>query len=202
MSGNITICFTDTETTGLDQREDSIIQIAMIKVEHNPKNPLELRELASFESKLVLPEGAVVPAEVAAINGYTEELWAKEALPRKEVMKEYLNHLRWSAFGGQNPAFDHRFIDQELYNLGLSWPKMSHYRLWAVEMLAVPLDILGFIDNIKQETLMKFFQLGDQKHDALDDIRNSVKIYRRLLWIHYRGLSESAIAEAIALRDD
>jgi DNA polymerase III epsilon subunit-like protein len=196
-----TICFTDGETTGFDPHTEHIIQLAMIKVQHVPDNPLELKVLVELERKWVLPEGAVVSREVAAINGYDPETWEKEAVDRREALAEYFGHLEWSAFGGQNPTFDYNFIDIEARRQGVQWPKRRHYRLWAVEMLAVPLCELGYLRDVKQETMAAFFKLGDQTHDALDDVRQSVEIYRRLFWLHCRGLTDEHVQDAVNLGD-
>jgi hypothetical protein len=58
---------------------------------------------------------------------------------------------------------------------------MQGYRLVAVEMLAWPLYLNGKIPNVKQESLVEYFGLGKQTHDAWDDILQCAEIYRRLV---------------------
>lgn len=194
------VCFTDTETTGLNFREEKIIQLAMMKIRYNPSDPLDIQLVSSMEAKLEI-DPSRVSREAAELNGYDPDVWAKEAKDRRFVMKQYLTHLEWSQFGGQNPKFDWLFIDQELQELKLAWPKLLGYTLWAVEMLALPLRLSGYIQNAKQETLCDFFKLGKQTHEALDDVRQSVRINQRLLSINIKGISEESIQDAVDMED-
>lgn len=195
----LTICFTDTETTGFFHRNCHIIQIGVLKIAHPKDDPLDLRVISEFERKLDLPEGVEVSDEVAKLNGYDAAVWKVEGKPRRETMLEYIKLLSRSSFGGQNPQFDYRFIDEELYRQGLDWPKMKNYSLFSVDMLARPLQLAGLIQNVKQETISEFFDLGEQTHDALGDIRQAVRIYQKLLHLSFFGLSDSSVADAMAL---
>lgn len=180
MAYETTLVFVDTETTGLVHRFNHIIQLAYIKLIESP-TPLDLKELKTVEMKLRLPEGVTVPPDVAKLNGYDPAVWAREAIPREEAIDQFLQDLTWSSFGGQNPQFDYRFIDEELFRQKKSWPKMANYSLYSVDAMARPLQKKGLIQNVKQETLCAFFNIGAQTHDALDDIRQAVEIYKRLL---------------------
>lgn len=201
MHNGITVCFSDTETTGLDERSNYIVQLAMIKVEHGREDPLDLQVLDEREWKVRLPEGYEMAPDVAAFNGYDEGVWEKEALSRREVLFEFLKHLEGSSFGGQNACFDWRFIREEARREEISMPRMANYSLFTIEMLARPLQLLGFIENVKQQTLTRFFNIGMQEHDALTDIRQAVQVYQRLLWLHFQGLSKELIQESQQLGD-
>jgi DNA polymerase III epsilon subunit-like protein len=174
------ISFVDTETTGLDPANEDIIQIAVMKVMHLPGSTEVIPvEEGTLEMK-ILPTKPV-PAEAAAINGYKEEVWAAEAIPLAEAMEKFFKFIEWTNFGGQNPKFDKVFLEEAAKRCNLQWPRMSGYRLVAVEMLAWPLFLAGKIRNVKQETLAEYLGLGKQTHDAFDDIRQSVQIYSRLI---------------------
>lgn len=192
----ITICFTDAETTGFAPHEHYMIQIAMVKVVHPRERPLDLEVLAEKEWKILLPEGFDMPPEAAAINGYDEAVWQKEGCPRREVLFAYFDQLAGASFGGQNACFDWRFVQEEARRENISMPRLQHYSLFTVEMLARPLALLGYIENVKLQTMARFFNVGMQKHDALTDIRQTVEVYKRLLWLHFQGLSEELIQEA------
>lgn len=192
----ITVCFTDTETTGLNEFEHYITQVAVIKVSHPRTDPLALRVLEEREWKVELPEGYEVSPEIAALNGYNEGVWAAEALPRRKVLFEYFDLLQGSTFGGQNAWFDWGFVRMEARREGISPPRMQNYSLYSIEMLALPLQLLGFIENKKQRTLVQFFNIGMQEHDALSDIRQAVEVYKRLLWMSFQGLTPEIVREA------
>lgn len=191
------ICITDTETTGFVPRDTCIIQIAVAKIKHNI-DPLDIQLVSVREWKLQLPEGFTISPKVASINGYAAEVWRDQAEDRRLVILEYLKLLEWSSFGGQNPQFDYRHIDEELYRQGLSWPKMKHYTLFSVDMLARPLQIMGYVKDVKQETLSNFFGLGKQTHDALSDVRQCVELYRRLMWLACKGFSQEAVQDSVS----
>jgi DNA polymerase-3 subunit epsilon/ATP-dependent DNA helicase DinG len=183
------ISFVDTETTGLDSEEDEIIQIAVVKAVHPAgSSDLHFIENGTMEIK-VLPTQKV-PAEVAKLNGYNDEVWAKEGVPLDKAMLRFLKFIEWTNFAGQNPAFDQAFLKASAKRCKLPWPRMQGYRLIAVEMLAWPLLLAGKIPNVKQETLVKYLGLGEQTHDALDDVRQCAQIYSRLIGPVARGVAE------------
>lgn len=192
----ITICFTDTETGGLVPRSTCIIQIGVVKVEHSLKDPLDMRVLYEWERKLKIPEEHPVSERAAAVNGYRKEIWDEEARDRRLSMMEYCKMLEWSSFGGQNAQFDYRHIEEELFRQGLDWPRMKNYTLYSVEMLARPMYLMGYLPGVKQEEMASYFNLGKQTHDALDDVRQSVQIYRKLLFLCIHGLSEKTLQQA------
>ena len=177
------ITFTDTETTGLCHFEDEIIQIAAVKVIHHPEDYSIVERLPSKNCRMELKIKPTKPVseEVAKINGYDPEVWEEEAVSLEEAMEKYKNFVMYTNFGGQNPAFDKKFIDQAFKKVGIEWPRMQGYRLIATEMMAWPLLLAGKIPNVKQETLMKYLGLGKQTHDALDDVDNCIDIYTMLV---------------------
>ncbi len=173
------VSFTDLETGGLDEHEHPIIELGLVQIEHYDKErPWLIRPYNEWYSK-VAPE-MPVGEEAARINGYTPEKW--EGAPAvTDVLLKYFDMVQWTNFGGQNPAFDKKFIDATARRHGIQWPKMSGYRLVGTEMLSWKLLLEGKIENVKQETLAAFLGLGKQTHDALGDIRQCVKIYEKLL---------------------
>lgn len=175
------ICFTDTETTGLDPYDDEIIQIAAIKVMHHPEDSTKVVRLKDCTMELKIKPTKPVPPEVAKINGYDPEVWEEEAVSLEEAMEKYEKFVMWTNFGGQNPAFDKAFLTQAFKKCDIEWPRMQGYRLIATEMLAWPLLLAGKIPNVKQETLVRYFKMGMQTHDALDDVEQCVEIYSRLI---------------------
>lgn len=191
-----TVTLTDLETGGLNQRVHYPIQLAYIKLVHS-HDPYEMQVDCTSEFKLKLPDGYVVPEQAAKVNGYKPEIWAKSAVDRVTAYKEYLSVLAWSCFGGQNPSFDHKFLDEDFYRLGLEWPRLSYYGLVAVDSHARTLRLLGYVENVKQETLCRFFKLGEQTHDALDDILQCAEIYRRLLWLECLGFTDTNVQTAV-----
>lgn len=73
------LAFLDTETGGLTPGKDPVIEIATILAD------LEGKELARFESKISLRPGDVVSPEAAKINGYSPDVWSREARRRSSA---------------------------------------------------------------------------------------------------------------------
>lgn len=194
------VTFVDTETTGLGET-DVMTQIAAVRVLHNLSNPLDIAIEKRFEVKLDL-EGRTVPDKIAKLNGYDPEVWAREAVPRREGIRSVLELLEGSGIGGNNPSFDKTFLEREAAQHKLKWPKMRFYRLWAVDAMAIPLERLGYVENVKLDTLARFFNLGDQQHDAMSDIVMSIKVYHRLMYIWKAGTRPEVIEEARTLTDE
>ncbi len=175
------LAFTDTETSGLNPFEDEIIQIAAIKVIHPKDDPCNIAFVDGGRLEIKIKPTKQVPEEVAKINGYDPEVWDREGVTLDEAMLKYLKFIEWTNFCGQNPHFDKGFLECAALKCELPWPRMQGYRLVAVEMMAWPLFLSGKIENVKQETLARYFDLGEQTHDAMDDVEQSIEIYRRLL---------------------
>jgi DNA polymerase III epsilon subunit-like protein len=77
-------------------------------------------EKGRFEAKIFPTKE--VPEEVAKLNGYDPEVWAREAVSLDEAMLKYFKFLMWSNFGGQNPAFDKGFLLKAAEKCQLPWP--------------------------------------------------------------------------------
>jgi len=182
------VTFCDTETTGLNPHGgDQIIQIACIQIEHDLYDPKQIRELKTFECK-IKPD-MEVPPEAARLNGYDPEVWEREAIPRRDAIVQTFELMEWTHFGGKNPGFDKNFLEWEARRLGLSWPRMSGYTPIATEMTgAWALRLLGRIPNTKQESICNFLGLGEQTHDALNDVRQCVEYYKIFMSIQLDAL--------------
>lgn len=196
-----TVLLTDLETTGLDHKKDIPIQIAAVKLVHSVNDFTDIHMSCKMEYKLAMPKGKeIISAEVARLNGYSAEVWEKEAVSRNVAYSEYLNELEWSSFGGQNPKFDWNFLDSDFNRTKFSWPRLSYYGLVSVDTMARPLKLLGYVPNLKQAGLVKLFGIGEQTHDALNDICQAAEIYRRCCWLSEKGFKDSNVQEAVDMK--
>lgn len=185
MTKPYTVCLTDIETTGLNSRTNSIIQIAALKIElTHTTDSISWGLLGRFEAKVIAP----VDFKGSPYNSYDREVWAGEAVKIHEALYDYFKFLKGSSFGGQNPAFDHAFLDDSARLLDQSWPKLAHYRKLDVSSLALPLVAQGRIPNASQTALAEYFGLGKQPHDALGDVWQSFEILRRLYKMTMTGM--------------
>ena len=113
--------FYDTETTGLplfsepsgDPRQPHIVQLGAVLIDLDSREELETLD------EIILPEGWVVPDDVAAIHGITTERALEVGKPAKDVISEFMR-LWGSPFGqvvrhGFNEPFDARLLRIALF---------------------------------------------------------------------------------------
>jgi DNA polymerase-3 subunit epsilon len=101
----------DTETTGLDSREDRIIEIGGIELrDHFPTG----RTIHLY----INPDGRKVHPDALAVHGITDEFLADKPVFSKVVQEilEFFDGAQWIA---HNANFDMGFINAELARVGL-----------------------------------------------------------------------------------
>jgi DNA polymerase-3 subunit epsilon len=170
-AGEIFTAF-DLETTGLDNRVDSIIEIGAVKFNRQAV-------LGSY-SQLIDP-GFPMPAEAGRVNNISDEMLAGKP-PIQETLPEFLRFAADSIILAHNAPFDCGFTNSSLSRLfddgyvpypALPWriadtlplarrllPGMAHYNL---QFLAETLGIRA-----------------EAAHRALDDARLCMEIFTYL----------------------
>jgi len=172
------LAFTDTETTGLDPKIHELTEVAIIRID-----PYTLEEKARFH-RYFLPF-APPSEEVVKINGYSEALWRERGakpICREDVV-EIGAVLKGSAFAGQNPTFDRGFIHAAF---GVYLPTLEmDYHLIDVATLAWPLVVAGLLPGMGLKHSRKLFDCaGEQTHSALQDILDTIHVYKQLMEIY------------------
>lgn len=105
------LAIVDLETTGTRPARDRITEIGVIEVERF--------EVVSEWSTLVNP-GVVVPAEIQALTGITQEMLA--AAPRfAELAEDLYERLAGRVFVAHNARFDYGFLRREFDRAGLKF---------------------------------------------------------------------------------
>ncbi len=184
----------DIETGGLESWRP-ILQIAAIALNS------QLHELETFEAKLRFRRRLVDPVALRK-NNYSPELWRKSARPGRDVAADFAEFLRRhatveiSAPGGQtyrvaqlvahNAAFDGTFLKAWFERMGLFLP--GHFRLLCTIQRAAWLfcedKLLTPPKDYSLGTLCEYFGVplrADQAHDALNDARATVDLYRAMM---------------------
>lgn len=128
----------DTETGGLDPRENPLLSVSLIEVDENlnPKRSLNL---------FILPEeGKVITPEAVKVNGYTPELWAERgALTLTQAFNRLAGWLpRGSEMLAHNAPFDKGFIAAGEKTTGIDLRTSRHWRDSMIAFLFVT-DALG-----------------------------------------------------------
>ena len=194
MDGSEKLVFMDLETAGLEFCRP-IIQIAAVAVDSR------LVELESFEIKIRFDEAEADPQSLTK-NHYSAGRWHREAAEPLQAARVFGNFLRRHAtvdlFSSANKRyqvaqlvahngerFDGPFLQAWYRRLGLFCPARymvlctKQRALWLFEedrTLTPPADF-------KLVTLCQYFAVplsADQAHDALNDVRATVALYREI----------------------
>ena len=113
------IIFLDTETTGLDSRNDRLIELAAIKVVREECNLQIAREMDSF---IKLPEGMKLDKQIIELTGITNEDLLFKGKESKFVFQQFATMLaeEKTLLVAYNAQFDLNFIYWGLFREGLT----------------------------------------------------------------------------------
>lgn len=183
--------YLDCETAGLDPKKNPIIQISGI---------IEIDDqiVKEFDFKLrPLPTDTIDPKALEVNHITAEQLTDPERLEPIEAYKKlksiFLTYIdRYNKedklyLMGQNVGFDYGFIQELWKRQGDDYlGSFIHYHKIDLIALTATLRLSGKLTkeklpNMKLETLCRYFGLGEQKHDSLDDIRKTRDIFLRMV---------------------
>lgn len=108
----ITVAILDTETTGLDQNKDKLIELGIVMVEIDPVTGQAYRVLKVF-NELEDP-GFSIPAESTRIHNITNEMVSGKRINDSEVESLLSNA---SLIVAHNAGFDRPFVERRFPNL-------------------------------------------------------------------------------------
>ena len=169
------VCFVDTETSGLDPTYHDIVEIAAIITDEN------LNELERYESKVKLRNPNRLDPGAAKINGYREEVWAKEARPFWEFqgwLSRLIPYGHVAIPVGHKVDFDRQFIESYYKPIGKFCP--IAYHMIDTAGLSMVLKLAGVIDvpDVKLGTVCQALKFQEQPtHRAMDDCEAAKRIF-------------------------
>lgn len=159
------LAFVDIETTGLHASYDRIIEIAIIRVEHNT--------ITNTYSSLINPQTAI-PRNIEMITGIRahELIHAPTFHEIKEIIFPLISDC---VFVAHNVSFDYNFIKQELLRQKISYT--------AKQFCTVKLSrkLYPTYNHHNLDSIIKRFNFRCQKrHRALDDATILVEFYKKV----------------------
>jgi DNA polymerase III epsilon subunit-like protein len=192
MEGKMKAIFLDTETTGFDPIKNDVVQVAaIIEIDEKITQTVNLFcQPFSFES---------IAKESLEITGKTIKDLKAYPSP-KEVYRELItlfSNLGIDKYNkkdklimiGQNPQFDYNFMREFFKKNGDdywgSWVSNHTVDLKTAIALLRYRGIIPQLDNLKLETIAKYFEIEFKAHDAMEDIKVTRKIFRYIVdgWI-------------------
>jgi DNA polymerase III epsilon subunit family exonuclease len=161
-----TIVVFDLETTGLDPREDGIIEIGGIKL----RNMEPVEEFSS----LVKPSRPI-SEQITTLTGITNEELV-DAPSIKTVLPAFLDFFSDSILIAHNAEFDIGFLTATCSRLGyqLHWPSLCTLKMSRAMLPDLPSKNL---DSLAQHYQLRF----ESRHRSIGDIKVTVEVLKRLL---------------------
>lgn len=151
----------DLETTGLNPVTSDIIEIGAILVSED--------KIVTKFSELVDP-GTNIPAEITRLTGITNKMVKGKLSPEEAIskLKKFIGDLPVVAYNAY--GFDIHFLNK--YRLK---PKNIY------DLVDLTFFILPTLEHYSAQYLAQYFNLGKEKHRALDDCEIEYKILKSLL---------------------
>ena len=189
--------FFDTETTGLPRDWNAplnsrtlanwprMVQLAWILCDDAGN------ELASA-SRIILPQGYVIPPEAAKVHGITTERALAEGISLAEALDEVLPRIEQATFAvAHNISFDEKILGAEFLRLGRPTPflkKPLHCTMKeSTQFCALP-GMYGFkYPNLTELHRKLFKKAFADAHDAFADVRACKAAYYELRTLGVMG---------------
>jgi len=157
----------DTETTGLNAREDTLIEIAAVKMKDG-------RIIDSY-SKLIDPERKL-SSKISEITGITQDMLVNQPKLR-EVLPEFRAFAKGSILVAHNAEFDVGFLSQSAIAIG-----MEPWTQPVIDTLALARVIYPGEKNYRLKTLAQKFKVElVNHHRALADAEATGKVFTYML---------------------
>ena len=162
----------DIETTGLDPRFDSIIEIAAIKVRNN--------KITDSFNTLVKPDytnkSGYISTFITDLTGISNEMIEQNGISEFEAMKQFHDFIEDDILIGYNINFDINFI-YDSFTAQLERPLINSF----VDVLRIARKQLKELKNHKLKTLIEYYHLPyNNHHRAKEDCYITVDILNRL----------------------
>lgn len=153
----------DTETTGIDHKNDEIIELAALALE---KRDGQIVTADSMDLFLRLSPGRSLPPEITALTGITPEMLEREGLSKEEAARRFVSFLvPKTLVVAYNAQFDLCFLFYFLQRLGLAGALKGIEMLDALSIYKDRRDYPHKLANAIEAYALR----GQNTHRAIDD---------------------------------
>lgn len=184
------ILVVDVETTGLNSKEDRVIEFGAVALD---KDGNEVGRI----SQLVDPGVSISPF-ITQITGITNAMIRKDGIPFEKCAKRifnWINSCTWIC--GQNVDFDKRFLSNELSLCDLHLPEKPTLDTLELSRRFIPLDVLRS-KNLK--SLSNYFGVDlTNAHRAVHDCDATGKVLFALLKEFDLTIDEAVSNEIVSI---
>lgn len=156
----------DIETDGLDENQNSIIEIAAIKEENS--KIYEFSSLIKIRKKL--------PKTITDLTGIRDSDLEENGQPLKEVLEEFKNFIGALPLVGYNVNFDIRFINKALDDLKMDRISNKNY-----DLLRYVKKEKKYLADYSLETVIREYGINEKvPHRALEDSRLTHQLSKKV----------------------
>jgi DNA polymerase-3 subunit epsilon len=175
MAQNKYIVCWDIETTGLNPKEDFIIQLALAKFK---KDTYEITEQKKWYIKPA--HQYTISPSAQAVHGLTKEFIEENGIYFKEIASEFFEIIRDADLLTYNGnSFDVKFLYEECkrWNLELPINDKVFYDSFSMECRFSPRNLSSVYKNYTGKDL-------EDAHDALVDVMGTITVFERQMKFH------------------
>lgn len=169
------LCFIDTETTGLDENFNEMIEFAGVRRTRDGHE-----DVLEMKLRMLHPDRAHPRA--LAVNNYSEEEWAGAEHPHSGV-QTIAAFLRGTLLVGHNVPFDLRFVKATLAREhGQEATRGLPYHHVDTMTLAYEHLVPCGLGSISLQNICEFLGIDNEgSHRALVDVRRTMAVFDTLI---------------------
>lgn len=161
----------DLETTGLNPKQDKIIEIGMVKV----RSGETIGQMETFVNP-----GRLLEERITVLTGI-EDKQLSDAPDITEVMPEALRFIGDDILIGHRVLFDYSFVKKAAVNQRFAFEKKG------IDTLKLARDFLPDLESRSLAFLCEHYGIEHNAHRALADAKAASDLYQRLALLFYQG---------------
>lgn len=165
------VCW-DVETTGLNPKEDFIIQLAAVKFDK-----CTFEEIASRKWYIKPAHVYTISPSAQAVHGLTKEFIDANGVYFKDISEDFFDLIKDADLLTYNGnTFDVKFLNEECKRWGIELPIYGKrfYDSFAMECRFHPRNLSQVYKNYTEKEL-------EDAHDAFNDVRATLEIFKHQL---------------------
>lgn len=179
---NSTFAFVDIETTGISNRLDRIIELAILRVENG-----KLKK--SFKT-LVNPNVSIPPF-IEDLTGISQKD-LKKAPEFSDIQDKVMDLLEDTVFVAHNARFDYNFVKEEFRRHGVLF---SAKQLCTVKLFRA---LNPGLSHYNLDSLISTYDLSiKHRHRAYDDAKAIFDFFKKAKRIHKKDIFESSLKKVL-----
>lgn len=159
----------DVETTGLNPKEEKLIEIGAVKVIDG--------EITERFQSFVAP-GRRLEARISKLTNITDKMLEHAPQP-SEVLPQFWTFCEELPLLGHHIAFDYAFLKKAMVQEKLSFEKKG------LDTLRISRKYLPELESRSLEYLCRHFEISHTAHRALGDAEATVALYTKLCDLFY-----------------